>query len=153
MSIVSKLVTALVFLIVFGTPTVVVAQTDFSQPLIVTPAEVKFSAPAATAGVTSAVIFGDPKSSRMFVTRVRIPPNFKIQPHSHPDSSRTITVLSGTYYFSYGDVFDESKLQALGPGSIYTEPKDLPHFALTKESEVILQITAQGPTGTNPVRK
>jgi quercetin dioxygenase-like cupin family protein len=152
MAVVRKLLTISAFAAAFVAATNVVAD-DFSRPYMVTPAEVKFSAPAATAGVTSAVIIGDPKGSGIFVTRIRIPPNFKIQPHSHPDSFRSITVLSGTYYFAYGDVFDDSKLQALGAGSIYTEPTNLPHFARTGAEEVILQITAQGPTGTNPVQK
>lgn len=153
MSIFRKLSAALLISIASSVPTVVCAQADFAQPFIAAPSEVKFAAPAATAGITSAVLIGDPKSTGLFVTRIRIPANFKIQPHTHPDMLRTITVLSGTYYFAYGDTFDESKLRALGPGSIYTEPKDLAHFAATKEEEVVLQITAQGPTGTNPVRK
>ena len=152
MAVVRTPLTILAFAMTLLVSTAAIAQ-DFSQPYIVTPAEVKFSAPATTAGIASAVIIGDPKSSGIFVTRIRIPANFKIQPHSHPDSFRSITVLSGTYYFGYGNVFEESKLRALGAGSIYTEPKDLPHFARTAEEEVILQITAQGPTGTDPVQK
>jgi len=129
------------------------AQADFSEMRVLTPGEIKFSAPAATAGIVSAVLFGNPKGPGVFVTRVKIPPHFKVQPHSHPDNSRTITVISGTYYFAYGDTLDETKLKALGPGSVYTEPKDLPHFAVTRDEEVVLQIVAEGPTGTSPVRK
>jgi hypothetical protein len=62
-------------------------------------------------------------------------------------------VLSGTLYYGYGDTFDESKLRALGPGSELVEPKDAPHFAMTKGEEVMLHIVGQGPAATNPVRK
>jgi len=33
-----------------------------------------------------------------------------IEPHWQPDEMRTIVVLSGTLYFSYGDKWSESKL-------------------------------------------
>jgi len=56
-------------------------------------------------------------------------------------------------YYGYGDTFDESKLKALGPGSVIVEPKDQPHFAMTKDEPVTIQLVAEGPTATNPVRK
>jgi hypothetical protein len=58
-----------------------------------------------------------------------------------------VTVLSGTLYYAYGDRFDEAKLRALPAGSFFTEPKDISHYAVTKE-EVILQLNAIGPAGT-----
>jgi len=62
-----------------------------------------------------------------------------------------VTVLSGTLYYAYGDKFDESKLKALPPGSFFTEPKDMPHYAMTKDEVVILQLNAIGPAGTKYV--
>jgi hypothetical protein len=41
---------------------------------------------------------------------------------------------------------------ALPPGSFYTEPPGDDHFAETRDSEVIVQITGFGPTGTSYVR-
>ena len=38
------------------------------------------------------------------------------------------------------------------PGSFYTEPPGENHFAETRESAVLVQITGFGPTGTTYVR-
>jgi quercetin dioxygenase-like cupin family protein len=131
------------------------AQPDVREKLLVTPEEVRFAAanPALPAGVATAVIAGNPAQAGVYVMRVRLPANFKIPPHSHPDPWRTVTVISGTVYFGYGETFDEGRTKPLGPGSFFIEPKDEPHFAMTKGEEAVVQVTAHGPTGTNPVRK
>jgi hypothetical protein len=61
-------------------------------------------------------------------------------------------VVSGTWHFGYGAEFDDSKLKALPPGSFYTEPPALPHFARTGDEPVVLQITGVAPTGTHYVQ-
>ena len=92
-------------------------------------------------------VVGDGKSKGLFSIVFKVPPNTKIEPHSHPEE-RSCFVLSGTWYFAYGTVWDESKLKALPVGGNYTEPAGRPHFAATKDGEVIQQCTAVGPTGT-----
>jgi uncharacterized RmlC-like cupin family protein len=104
-------------------------------------------------GGGSAVLVGDPGKSGIYVIQARIPANIKIEPPSHSEVWRVGTILSGTLYYGYGDTFDESKLKALGPGSVLVEPKDQPHFAMTKDEAVTIQLVAEGPTTTNPVRK
>jgi hypothetical protein len=59
-------------------------------------------------------------------------------------------VLKGTWYFGYGQKFDEKALKALPPGSSYTEPPNTAHFARTRE-EVVLEIVGYGPSSTNYV--
>ena len=86
-----------------------------------------------------------------YSVRVRIPANLTIMPHSHPDEIRMVTVLSGTLYYSFGDEFDERKLKPLRPGTFMTEPKGIPHFAQTRDEDVIVQLFAIGPTGTTYV--
>ena len=39
-------------------------------------------------------------------------------------------------------------LKALPPGSFYTEPSDRSHFAETRDSDVVVQITGVGPSST-----
>jgi quercetin dioxygenase-like cupin family protein len=92
-------------------------------------------------------VIGDGKSNGLFSIVFKVPSNTKIQPHSHPEE-RSCFVLSGTWYFGYGTVWDEAKLKTLPVGSNYTEPAGRPHFAATKDGEVIQQCTAIGPTGT-----
>jgi hypothetical protein len=38
--------------------------------------------------------------------------------------------------------------KALAPGSFYTEPPNIAHFARTGDKQVVVQITGYGPTGT-----
>ena len=75
----------------------------------------------------------------------------KVQPHFHPDE-RVVTVLSGTLYVGFGEVFDESAMKALPTGSIWTEPPKQPHFVFAKEGEVVFQVVgANGPSGTTRI--
>ena len=55
------------------------------------------------------------------------------------------TVVSGTWQFGYGDRFDEHALKRLPPGSVYSEPGAVNHFARTGSEPVLMQITGVGP--------
>ena len=100
-------------------------------------------------GIETVVLKGDPTTSGLYTLLLRAGPGMRIQAHSHGDD-RVATVLEGTWYFGYGDRFNESALQALEPGSFYTEPPNVPHFAMTKE-QVIIQIVGTGPSSTTYV--
>jgi quercetin dioxygenase-like cupin family protein len=112
---------------------------------ITLPNKIEFKSPIRPGGPASTVIYGDPKKPGLYVTRVRFEHGAKNMPHWHPDE-RTAVVLSGTYYFAYGEQWDESKLQPLPPGTFLTEPPKAPHFNWAKDGEVVLQVTGYGPT-------
>ena len=115
------------------------------------PQDIVFKAPPIAGYPELATVYGDTAKSGVYVQRVKFAPGFKIMPHWHPDEVRTIVVLSGTLYFSYGDHWDESKLKAFPAGSFFAEPPKAAHFAWAKDSEVILQITGIGPSGVTMV--
>ncbi|MDR0704332.1 MAG: cupin domain-containing protein [Planctomycetaceae bacterium] len=96
------------------------------------------------------ILLGDPKTEGLYVTRTLIPKGKQIIPHRHTDS-RTVVVLSGTYYYGVGEEFDVQKLVPLPPGSFLTEPAGIPHFTWAKDSDVLIQTTAIGPSGTQIV--
>jgi hypothetical protein len=58
------------------------------------------------------------------------------------------TVVSGAWYFGYGDRFDAKSLKKLPSGSVYSEPGAHNHFARTDKDAVIVQISGYGPTDT-----
>ena len=116
-----------------------------SEPYVKLPNEIEFKEPFRAGGPSGAVIYGDPKKQGLYVTRVKFSPGLKNMPHWHPDE-RTVVVLSGTYYFAYGDQWDEAKLKPLPAGSFLTEPPKAAHYNWAKDGEVILQITGYGPT-------
>ena len=122
-----------------------------------TPSEVKWPAPAAggagTSGVSgtqTVILKGDPAKPGLYTMLLRVGPNTKIEAHAHPDD-RVATVIAGTWYFGYGPKFDEKALKMLPAGSVYTEPPNANHFALTRAEGVVIQITGTGPSGTTYV--
>ena len=122
-----------------------------------TPSEVNWSAPAAGAvgtsgvsGIQTVVVKGDPTKPGLYTLLLRVGPNTRIASHAHPDD-RVATVISGTWYFGYGKELNDTGLKALPPGSFYTEPPNVDHFAMTRSEGVIIQISGTGPSGTTYV--
>jgi pimeloyl-ACP methyl ester carboxylesterase len=119
-----------------------------------TPNELKFvgnGAPgtgtSAVAGIQTVVLKGNPEQPGLYTIILRVPAHTKIAAHDHPDD-RVASVLSGTWFFGYGEKSDAANLKALPPGSVYTEPPHRAHFAETRDEAVVLQITGFGPSGT-----
>ncbi|PZR26501.1 MAG: hypothetical protein DI535_13905 [Citrobacter freundii] len=92
------------------------------------------------------VIYGNPAGQGLYTILLKVAANTKIPAHLHPDE-RVGTVISGTWYFGYGDKFEETKLKKLPPGSVYTEDKNINHFAMTGKEPVIVALTGYGPSG------
>ena len=135
-----------------------IAQEKFSGVRL-TPAEIEAIAPneagAGTSGVSgirTRVLKGDPTKTGLYTIQLTVPANTTIQAHTHPDD-RVETVVSGTWQIGYGEKFDEKKLKPLPPGSFYTEPPNVAHFARTGKEPVIVRITGYGPTGTDYVKQ
>jgi pimeloyl-ACP methyl ester carboxylesterase len=98
-------------------------------------------------GIETVILKGDPAKSGLYSLLLRVPANTRIEAHEHPDD-RVATVISGTWYFGYGDRFDEKKLVTQAPGSFYAERPNELHFARTGDQPAVVQITGFGPTGT-----
>jgi quercetin dioxygenase-like cupin family protein len=105
---------------------------------------------SAVSGIQTVTLKGDPSKAGLYTLLLRVGPNTTIHAHAHPDD-RVATVVSGTWYFGYGGDFNERELKALPPGSFYTEPPNVNHFAMTKAEGVVIQITGTGPSGTTYV--
>ncbi len=101
-------------------------------------------------GVSTRVLFGDPSKPGFYTIVLFVPAHTMIQAHSHRDD-RIATVVSGTWQFGYGDRFDEGVLKTLPPGSVYSEPGGVNHFARTDADPVLVQISGLGPTDTRYV--
>ena len=99
------------------------------------------------AGVHTKVLFGDPSKAGFYSILLFVPAHTTIQAHAHRDD-RMATVVTGAWYFGYGDHFDARSLKKLPPGSVYSEPGARNHFARTDKDEVVVQISGYGPTDT-----
>lgn len=110
-----------------------------------------FSAPNNPA-VEGAWVVGSEQKAGAYILRVRLAAGGRIAPHTHPDE-RNSTVLSGTIYVGFGEVFDESKLVAVPPGGVYVAPANVPHYVWAKNGEAMYQEAGVGPTATVPVKR
>ena len=90
-------------------------------------------------------IAGEEATAGMYVFRVKFPAGYQNQPHYHTDE-RVVTVMSGELWVGYGEHFDAKSMIALGAGSVFTEPKNQPHYVWAKSTEVIIQVVGSGPS-------
>lgn len=146
----NKSFAAVIFLAVVTGFAFLFIQSNSLTPKIIVPGEVKWSANPGK--VETIVLAGDPQKEGLYTMRVKIPAGTKLLPHWHPEN-RTAVILSGTFYYNYGDSFDENKLKEMPTGTFFTEPAEQHHFAYAKKGEVIIQVTGWGPTGTTQLQK
>lgn len=99
------------------------------------------------AGIRTLVLAGDPAHPGVYAIELLVPAHTRIAAHEHRDD-RTAVVVSGTWHFGYGRTADDAGAKSLGPGSFYTEPANMPHFAHTEDEPVAVIITGNGPTDT-----
>ncbi len=90
-----------------------------------------------------AVLSGDPSQPGPYIVRFKAPGGYRIPAHWH-SAEEQITVLSGSFHYGMGDTLDESKSEALGPGSFTSMPARMHHFAWTSEPTEI-QVNSTGP--------
>ncbi|MEA2764400.1 MAG: hypothetical protein QOK07_804 [Gemmatimonadaceae bacterium] len=114
---------------------------DFSR------AEAGGTGTSSVGGIRTVVVKGDPNKDGLYTIMLYVPANTRIAAHEHRDD-RVATVVSGTWYFGYGDEFNVDALKALPAGSYYTEPPRRAHFAETRTEPVIVQISGVGPSDT-----
>jgi pimeloyl-ACP methyl ester carboxylesterase len=98
-------------------------------------------------GIRTTTLAGDPLRPGPYTIALRVPAHTRIQSHTHRDA-RSAIVVSGTWYFGYGDQASDSLVKELEAGSFYTEPASSPHFALTREQPALVYISGIGPTDT-----
>lgn len=146
-TIVSNLMRALALLALPG------ALLALEPPLvqIVRPETLAFRVDPNVPGVGIAVVAGDPKTAGPYTIRARFAPNAHAAPHRHPDT-RTVTVLSGTYYFAQGESFNPAQLQPYTAGTVLIVTAGTPHFSAAREEETVVQETGVGPTGLELVQ-
>ena len=125
-----------------------------SDELRLTPAEIQtlpaMSGGAGTSGlqgIRSTVIAGDPTANGPYTIALQVPANTRIAAHRHRDA-RTAVVIAGLWNFGFGKVANDSATKALPPGSVYTEPAGVMHFARTGAEGATVYIFGVGPTDT-----
>lgn len=120
------------------------------EPLILVHEDIDWRAMGGS-GMEMAILSGDPAAAAPYSFMVRVPQGTRIPPHSHPDTWRHSTIISGTMLWAFGDTFDEAAMVALTPGSFWTEPPGANHYGWARDGDVLAVGTAMGPSGMSPV--
>jgi hypothetical protein len=127
--------------VVFG-QTRPAAKTSDSGPLIDSARPIMQAEEVPLKGVMS--VFGDPSKMGTYIIRTRLTANQQARPH-YEDQDRFITVLKGTLWIGKGDVFSPDKLLPIREGGVAYLPANTHYFQVAGDSEVILQISGNGP--------
>ena len=102
------------------------------------------------AGVHTTVLHGDPSKEPLLhylVVRARAYFDSGTLASRRSHGRRVVRELD----FGYRGAFDEKALKKLPPGSVYTEPAGVNHFARTDDLPSVVQISGLGPTDTTYV--
>ena len=125
-----------------------VAQSAAVRPIL--PQNLVWATRPNNPAVQGAWVLGAEAKPGPYLFRVRLAAGGKIPPHTHPDE-RNSTVLQGTIYVGFGEVFDETKLVAIPAGGVYVAPAKVAHYVWAKDGEAVYQESGTGPTGTMPL--
>ncbi|MCP1168540.1 cupin domain-containing protein [Limimaricola litoreus] len=135
-------------LLILATLTAWIASPGFTaeEQHTVTPVEeVTFQPgpPTLPEGAQIAVLLGHPAEEGAFVIRFKFPAGFEVPPHRHSKEEH-LTVLSGRFGMSTGEVLDKTGVTPLMPGGFVRIPAGHPHFAWAEEVTVV-QLNGMGP--------
>jgi len=138
--------------------TVAIVRAFLDAPLVkqarLTPRDItalpSISAGAGTSGIggiRTTILYGDPAAPGPYTIALQVPANTRIAAHKHQDE-RVAVVVSGTWNFGYGELNTDAATKTLAPGSFYTEPAGVMHFARTDGEPAVVYISGYGPTDT-----
>lgn len=102
--------------------------------------------PSLPKGAKVAILVGDPAKAETFVALIKFPPNYKVQPHTHP-AAELITIVSGSLGNGMGEKFDTKKGEVLKAGASFALPAKHVHYVWTTSQPTVLQLVASGPWG------
>ena len=131
----------------------IIANHSYAQaikPRPVSPDSVQWNSPPALPGVQAAWLVGAQDKPGLYILRVKLKTGVIIPPHTHPDERNT-TVLSGTVYVGFGEVFDASKVVAVHAGSVYVVPANAAHYIWAKDGDAVYQESGTGPTANKMI--
>jgi quercetin dioxygenase-like cupin family protein len=126
------------------------ADPDLSAMAIVRDADIKWTESPRAPGLSTAVVYGDPALSGLYIIRVRFAPGTMSRPHFHPEE-RYIAVLKGTWWVGAGPKWDRNATTPVSAGSFVVHHPNKIHYDGAKDEEVTLQITGIGPSATKLV--
>lgn len=99
--------------------------------------------PSLPKGAQVAVLEGDPAKPGPYVIRLKMPPGYKVPPHSH-GKPENLTIISGSVSFGAGETMDPKAARELKAGGFYALGANEHHYAMSRNGAVV-QIQSEGP--------
>jgi hypothetical protein len=104
-------------------------------------------------GSQQAILMGDPSKPGPYVVLNKwLPGNNMSRPHFHPND-RFIMVLKGTWWMGTGATFDPASTVPVPAGTFVTHFAKQVHYDGSKDEEVVLLITGDGPATSTRVEQ
>src|SRR5258708_601098 len=96
-------------------------------------------------GAELAVLSGDPTKPVAYSVRIKVPANYAIPAHSHPNDENVV-IVSGAMTFGMGDALKKGAAsnKTLAAGGYALMPAGMNHFAYTAQETTIV-LYGQGP--------
>ena len=133
-------------------PVLVLLVAVAAGPVPILPDQLPWVRPPNTEKVEVAWVLGGESKAEPYLLRVKFRAGARMPPHTHPDT-RSTTVLAGTLYVGFGDVFDERAVVAVPTGAVYVAPAGVAHYVWAKDGDVVYQEAGVGPTAILPVTR
>jgi hypothetical protein len=115
---------------------------------VVLPADIKCNGPA---GVQqTCILFGDPNKAGLYGVIYKWWPGHFSKPHFH-DQDRYAYVISGTWWVSTSNVYDERTTYPIHAGTVSIDVKNTVHWDGARKGEkepAVLELVGMGPVKT-----
>jgi len=122
------------------------------RPTSVLPESLRWQTPPQIPALKATWILDGEQRSGAYILRVKLAGGGLIPPHTHPDERNT-TVLSGTIYVGFGDLFDARSVVAIPTGAVYVVPANVPHAIWAKDGDAEYQEAGFGQTATTFIQR
>jgi len=121
---------------------------DPSHIPVVLPADIKWTGQEGR--MQQAVLFGDPNKAGLYGILIKWYPGNFSQPHFH-DQERYAYVISGTWWVSTSNVYDEKATYPVHAGTVAIDKANTVHWDGARQGEkepAVLELDGMGPVKT-----
>ncbi len=99
--------------------------------------------PSLPAGAKMAVVSGNPAAKGMFTIRLKMPADYAVPPHSHPNSE-VVKVVSGELHYAMSGKMEMTKAKTLKAGQTVTMGAKMNHW-VHAAAPATVQVSGRGP--------
>ena len=99
--------------------------------------------PSLPAGAKMAVVSGNPAAKGLFKIQLRMPADYAVPPHSHPNSE-VVKVVSGELHYAMSGKMEMSKAKTLKAGQTVTMAAKMNHW-VHAAAPATVQVSGRGP--------